>query len=66
MLDMFESEQLNANSISTYQAYPLNKPFINTDWNLNRNETQLSRAFPESNRDGLFVILAKTTTKKKF
>ena len=52
MLDMFDSEQVNANSVSTYHNYPLQKPFLNTDWNRNTQQP-LSKAFPESNREGI-------------
>ncbi len=53
MLDMFDTEQVA--SVSSYQNYPLNKPFINTDWS-RANPIQLSKAFPESNRDGLLKL----------
>lgn len=38
------------NATTTYQNYPANKPFINTEWTRQR-PGMISKAFPESNRD---------------
>jgi len=38
------------NATTTYQNYPANKPFINTEWT-RQQPGIISRAFPESNRD---------------
>ena len=57
---MFDTDQLNgAMSVSSsYQKYPANKPFINTEWtrsNQPGGSVGASKAFPESNRDGNFL-----------
>ncbi len=59
MLDTFDTDQLNAISVSSYHNYPANKPFINTEWTRPSQPSQpvLSKAFPESNRDGMCLSL---------
>jgi hypothetical protein len=49
MFDIQHSEQQN---ITSYNNYPIDKPFINTKWT--RPTRTLSKAYPESNRDSKF------------
>ena len=44
------SNLTTGNATTTYQNYPANKPFINTEWTRQRPD-MVSKAFPESNRD---------------
>jgi len=44
------SNYTSVNPTTTYQNYPANKPFINTEWTRQR-PANVSKAFPESNRD---------------
>jgi hypothetical protein len=62
-----ESPSTNS-SASVYQAYPAQKPFINTEWTAkqqyvyqNNNASLPSKAFPESNRDCNLIFTAKNT-----
>lgn len=65
MLDTFDTDQLNAISVSSYHNYPTNKPFINTEWTRPSQPSQpgTSKAFPESNRDEIISSLKKLQEK---
>lgn len=58
MFEVAHSEQQN---VSSYKNYPIEKPFINTNWT--RPSRTLSKAYPESNRDIIMSSLKKLQEK---
>ena len=61
MFDIQHSEQQN---LSSYKNYPIERPFINTKWN--RQNHTLSKAYPESNRDGKEIIVLNFILEQVF
>jgi hypothetical protein len=58
MFEVAHSEQQN---VSSYKNYPIDKPFINSNWT--RPSRTLSKAYPESNRDIIMSSLKKLQEK---